>query len=174
MTLHAPKERRRRSVARRWGAVFDVLWIGSLALLIFGVFCAQESGVLRIVATAASVPFEIVMSTPAHTDQRGSFIDHAEWTTSGDRASLRVYPTSAGRNASARFIDPAEAWTEVVALDPDADRPGMREQFVCHWRFAEIAEPGKVSWNLEPWRPIVNGAMMIESRCNPGGAEESL
>ena len=24
---------------------------------------------------------------------------------------------------------------------------------MCHWQFAEFAEPGKTSWNLEPWRP---------------------
>jgi len=32
--------------------------------------------------------------------------------------------------------------------------------------------PGKVSWNLEPWRPVVDAATMIATGCNPGGSEE--
>ena len=42
-----------------------------------------------------------------------------------------------------------EAWGEVLAMAPDADTPGMRAQFVCHFKFAEFVEPGKTSWNLE-------------------------
>ena len=49
---------------------------------------------------------------------------------------------------------------------------GMRAQFDCHWRFARFAEPGKVSWNLEPWRPGVDDDAMLASACNPGGAVE--
>jgi Protein of unknown function (DUF2599) len=60
----------------------------------------------------------------------------------------------------------------VLALSPRADTPGMREQFVCHWELAEYGQPGKPSWNLEPWRPVVSDSQMIESGCNPGGAEE--
>jgi hypothetical protein len=50
----------------------------------------------------------------------------------------------------------------------------MRAQFVCHWHFAELAQPGKTSWNLEAWRPFVDDDAMLASRCNPGGAEEAL
>ena len=46
--------------------------------------------------------------------------------------------------------------------------PGMRAQFMCHWQFAELADPGKVSWNLEPWRPEVDrrrdGGRRLQSR----------
>ena len=31
-----------------------------------------------------------------------------------------------------------EAWTEVLTLSPDAEIPGMREQFMCHWQYAGI------------------------------------
>jgi Protein of unknown function (DUF2599) len=65
-----------------------------------------------------------------------------------------------------------EAWTEVLTLSPDADIPGMREQFMCHWQYAEFAEPGKTSWNLEPWRPEVSVDEMADAHCNPGGTEE--
>ena len=37
---------------------------------------------------------------------------------------------------------------------------------------AEIAEPGKTSWNLEPWRPVVDDQAMVDAGCNPGGGEE--
>ena len=67
-----------------------------------------------------------------------------------------------------------EAWAEVLVLSPDADTAGMRAQFICHWRFAELAQPGKPSWNLEPWRPVVDDAEMVASRCNPGGPEEAF
>jgi hypothetical protein len=109
------------------------------------------------------------------------FVDHTEWTHWGRLTSLRVYPTASARvaarqpgtsaaGASASAAD--EAWAEVLALSPDADTPGMRAQFICHWQFAEIAQPGKTSWNLEPWRPVVDDAEMVSSGCNPGGPEE--
>jgi hypothetical protein len=103
------------------------------------------------------------------------FVDHVEWAKWGDLSSLRVYPTQAGRTAAGQLgtnSEADEAWTEVLTLSPDADIPGMREQFVCHWQLAEFAEPGKVSWNLEPWRPKVDANEMLVTGCNPGGTEE--
>jgi hypothetical protein len=101
------------------------------------------------------------------------YISHAEWAKWGDLSSLRVYPTPAGRAASGHPGAAAdEAWAEVLALAPDAAMPGMREQFDCHWSLAELAEPGKTSWNLEPWRPEVTPQEMAAAHCNPGGTEE--
>lgn len=105
------------------------------------------------------------------------FVDHTAWAQWGRLSSLRVFPTPAGRLASrqpgaAGAAD--EAWAEVLATAPDADTPGMRAQFLCHWQFAEMAQPGKTSWNLEPWRPVVDDAEMVASGCNPGGPEESF
>jgi len=104
------------------------------------------------------------------------FVDHTQWTHYGRLASLRVYPTPAGRAAARQPGTAAadEAWSEVLALSPNADTPGMRAQFVCHWQFAELAEPGKTSWNLEPWRPVVDDSEMIASGCNPGPPEEGF
>ncbi len=104
------------------------------------------------------------------------FIDHTEWTQWHRVSSLRVFPTPSGRLAAgepgtAALAD--EAWAEVLALSPDADTAGMRAQFTCHWQFAELAEPGKASWNLEPWRPVVDDTEMAASGCNPGGPEEA-
>lgn len=105
------------------------------------------------------------------------YIDHTQWAQWQGRSSLRVYPTPAGRTASRTPAAVAlgdEAWAEVLAASPDADTAGMRAQFLCHWQFAELAQPGKVSWNLEPWRPVVDDAEMVASGCNPGGPEESF
>ena len=113
-------------------------------------------------------------AAPAGSSYAPPYIDHTEWVSWGQATSLRVYPTPAGR-AAARTSDAAaadQAWAEVLARSPDADTPGMRAQFVCHWQFAEIARPGKISWNLEPWRPVVDDAAMVAAACNPGGQEE--
>jgi hypothetical protein len=104
------------------------------------------------------------------------FVDHVVWTQWNQLPSLRVYPTPSGR-AAAKTLgsagpDADEAWSEVLALAPDAGSPGMREQFLCHWEFAEVLQPGKTSWNLEPWRPVVDDTTMVGSGCNPGGPEE--
>jgi hypothetical protein len=108
----------------------------------------------------------------------GPYIDRATWARYSGMSSLSVYPTSVGREVAGQFgKSPGEserAWLEVLALVPEADTPGMRAQFVCHWHFAELAEPGKASWNLEAWRPSVDEDVMVASRCNPGGAEEAV
>ena len=103
------------------------------------------------------------------------YVDHVAWAKWGDLSSLRVYPTVAARRLAGQPGNSAladEAWAQVLALSPDANISGMREQFVCHWNFAEFAEPGKTSWNLEPWRPEVSPEAMLASGCNPGGTEE--
>jgi Protein of unknown function (DUF2599) len=114
------------------------------------------------------------VSSPSYSPP---FVDHTEWAQWGPRnlTSLRVYPTPSGRAASRALgtVGAAdEAWVEVLALSPGADTAGMRAQFMCHWQFAEFAQPGKTSWNLEPWRPVVDDSEMFASGCNPGGSEE--
>jgi hypothetical protein len=133
---------------------------------------------LRILAAAASAAalfFVGVATATADTVPAPPYIAQAEWAKWGDLSSLRVYPTDSARIAVAQIGTAAqadEAWTEVLALSPDADIPGMREQFMCHWSYAELAEPGKSSWNLEPWRPEVSGDEMVAAHRNPGGTEE--
>lgn len=131
-----------------------------------------------LVALSAAAPARADPGTGAATPPNPSysppFIDHTEWTQWGGLASLRVFPTPSGRAAASQPGTSAgadEAWAEVLALSPDADTAGMRAQFICHWQFAEMAHPGKTSWNLEPWRPVVDDTEMVASGCNPGGAE---
>jgi len=132
----------------------------------------------RVYAAAAalglvSVAFAVPAAAAPIPDP--PYIGHVEWAKWGDLSSLRVYPTPSGRAAAGTIGTTAqadEAWSEVLRLSPDADLPGMRPQFICHWKLAEFAEPGKMSWNLEPWRPEVDGSQMMATGCNPGGTEE--
>jgi hypothetical protein len=104
------------------------------------------------------------------------FVERVQWAHWSQLSSLRVYPTPSGRAAARQLGSPSpeadEAWSEVLRLAPQADTPGMRDQFRCHWDFAENVEPGKTSWNLEPWRPVVDAATMVAAGCNPGGPQE--
>ncbi len=140
---------------------------------------------MRASALAAIAIVALSGAGPASADPGAStpsfqppFVDHVSWIQWNQLPSLRVYPTASGR-AAARQLgsagpDADEAWSEVLAAAPDAGTPGMREQFLCHWEMAEVLQPGKVSWNLEPWRPVVDATTMIGAGCNPGGSEESF
>jgi Protein of unknown function (DUF2599) len=136
-----------------------------------------------LLAASAAALVALLSAAPAHADPDTGpssatpsppFVDHTQWVHWGRLTSLRVYPTPSARLASRQAGTTAadQAWAEVLALSPDADTAGMRAQFVCHWQFAEIAQPGKTSWNLEPWRPVVDDAEMVASGCNPGSPEE--
>jgi len=130
-------------------------------------------GPLPEAATACADP-GAVDSTTAYAPP---FVARTQWTQWAGKASLRVFPTPSGRAAARQPGTTAladEAWAEVLALSPTADTAGMRAQFICHWQFAELVEPGKSSWNLEPWRPVVDDAEMVASGCNPGGSEEAF
>ncbi len=133
---------------------------------------------LRLLAApAAAMTAALILAVTATADTVPAppYVAQAEWAKWGDLSSLRVYPTDSARIAATQIGTTAqadEAWTEVLTLSPDADIPGMREQFMCHWQYAELAEPGKSSWNLEPWRPEVSGDEMVAAHCNPGGTEE--
>ena len=124
---------------------------------------------------AATVPLALAPVASADAVPGPPYVDHVQWTKWGDMSSLRVYPTDAARQASqdrGNDVQAGEAWAEVLMLSPDADIPGMKAQFLCHWHYAELVEPGKISWNLEPWRNEVSEEEMVAAGCNPGGTEE--
>jgi hypothetical protein len=129
-----------------------------------------------VAATAMSVAIVATPTASASPVLPGPpFVDHVEWAKWGDLSSLRVYPTESGRVSAGQLgtnTEADEAWAEVLKLSPDADIAGMRDQFICHWHLAEFAEPGKTSWNIEPWRPVVGGDEMLAAGCNPGGTLE--
>jgi hypothetical protein len=132
---------------------------------------------LLVAAAMAAVTLPLALAPVASADPVPGppYVDHVRWAKWGDLSTLRVYPTDAARQVSVQPATEAqagEAWTEVLTLSPDADIPGMRAQFLCHWHYAELVEPGKTSWNLEPWRNEVPEEEMIAAGCNPGGTEE--
>lgn len=131
--------------------------------------------VLAAVTAAASATLVFAPVASADPVPGPPYVDHVQWAKWADLSSLRVYPTDAARRASVQpgtDTQADEAWSEVLTLSPDADTPGMKAQFLCHWHYAELVEPGKVSWNLEPWRNVVSDQEMVASGCNPGGTEE--
>ena len=134
-----------------------------LAVIMIGALCAA--------APASAEPGTV--SSPSYSPP---FVDHVQWAQWSGLSSLRVYPTASGRAAAKQLGSPSpeadEAWAEVVGLAPQADTLAMRDQFRCHWDFAETVEPGKTSWNLEPWRPVADAATMVATGCNPGGPRE--
>ena len=162
-------------MTRKVSTLIDGVFLGALILLACAgiAIVTQNATTMHIVRTAATTPIAIARDAMGGSAAQ-QYVARTEWVRVDDLVSLRVYPTEAGRQESAGLFDADVAWAQVLTLTPDADTPGMREQFVCHWRFAELVRPGKASWNLEPWRPVVNGATMIQSRCNPGAAEESF
>lgn len=99
------------------------------------------------------------------------YIKSATWVQTEVGPSLQIAPTQNGRDVSSPTAG-EEAWSEVLKLDPSADTPGMKEQFMCHWTFARLVQPNKPTWNIEPDRPVVSSDEMIATRCNPGFAEE--
>lgn len=130
---------------------------------------------MRVIGAALCAAGVLLSAPVAVAEPAGAYIDHTSWEQWGDLKSLRVYPTPAGRaQAATPGTQPQQdqAWAEVLAISPEADIPGMQAQFNCHWQFAEFIEPGKTSWNLEPWRPVVADAELVAAGCNPGGTEE--
>lgn len=109
-------------------------------------------------------------SPPPPTPPAPPFIAAATWADSDYGVTLEVAPTDSGRRAWAEG-DAEAAWQEVLRLAPDADTPGMWEQFDCHWTWARLLEPDKPTWNVEPWRPVVSPERMLAEGCNPGGPE---
>lgn len=133
---------------------------------------------LAFAAAMAAIGVPLVLAPAASATPLAPpppYVDHVQWAKWGDMSSLRVYPTDAARTVSTQPGTDAqanEAWAEVLTLSPDANIAGMKAQFLCHWHYAELFEPGKVSWNLEPWRNEVSDEEMIAAGCNPGGTVE--
>ncbi|WP_235747860.1 DUF2599 domain-containing protein [Nocardia coffeae] len=171
--------------------------LAAVALLTSGCGAADESEPVAVgtvpssalhapAAAPASTPANPAVSTPANTADTGTstaagvpstdpypntaLIDHTQWTDDSDGRRLHVYPTAAGRDD---WFPAAlnRAWGEVLKDAPDADTPGMYDQFQCHWQWARLVSPNKPSWNLEPWRPAVGYDATVQALCNPGGPD---
>ncbi|WP_280276333.1 DUF2599 domain-containing protein [Nocardia wallacei] len=119
-------------------------------------------------ATGTGSTFAALPTVDEYADS--ALIDRSEWGDDPDGRRLRVYPSPAGRaDTFPAALD--RAWGEVVTAAPDADSPGMYDQFKCHWEWARLVAPDKPSWNLEPWRPAPGYQGTVQARCNPGGPD---
>lgn len=90
-------------------------------------------------------------------------VDDATWVTREGERALVVLPSRLLRESHREQVHD-EAWRRVVAAVPEADTPGMRDQFVCHAAFAST----KGAWYLEPARPAVGYWRTVGAGCNPG------
>lgn len=168
----ARRDRQRRPVA---GALLLCLLLGGCAygppVATDGAASRSTSATSVLTTPSAGAPTAGAPPTATASQPPPPYVARTRWVRDARGRSLQVTPTAAGRATSA--ADGAQVgWTEVLRLAPDADTPGMRAQFDCHWTYARLALPDKPSWNLEPWRPVVSDAAMVAARCNPGGAEE--
>jgi len=113
----------------------------------------SSKGVLALYArtagTAASVWFA------------GTAVDKTDWGVREGGRSLAVTPSTWARGGGLAAAD--LTWTQLVEREPDADSASMHDQLRCH----ELGAPDKATWNLEPWRPQVDGLAMLAARCNP-------
>ena len=99
-------------------------------------------------------------ASSARTD---ALIQSLDWVQRDDVRALRVVPTEKLREGGLS-VDAERAWQEVLARVPQADRPGMFNQFRCHATFAAH----KRAWYLEPSRPNVGYLDTVLAGCNPG------
>ncbi|WP_052293912.1 DUF2599 domain-containing protein [Sanguibacter keddieii] len=96
------------------------------------------------------------------TTQLGaSVVASASWGDREGGRSLAVTPTDWGRVSGA--TGSATAWADLLAVEPEADTPGMETQLQCHL----LGARDKATWNLEPWRPDLGLVEYALARCNP-------
>lgn len=98
-----------------------------------------------------------------HADLATRAVRSATWMTRDDEGgrSLAVVPTTWARTPN--LAADVGVWSQLIALEPEADTRTMHDQLTCH----TIGAPNKESWNLEPWRPEVGLLETMAARCNP-------
>ncbi|EGD55391.1 DUF2599 domain-containing protein [Gordonia neofelifaecis] len=142
-----------------------------------GVLAGCSGGGSDSAAASSSAPMPVTSTTLGSSDLTPTpvlpppYIASATWAETEVGPSLQIAPTPNGRKVSSPTAGD-EAWREVLRIEPNADTPGMKAQFDCHWTFARIVQPDKPTWNIEPNRPVVTPDEMIATRCNPGAPEE--
>ena len=113
----------------------------------------SSKGVLALYPRAAATDVSVWFA--------GTAVEHTAWGEREGGRSLAVTPSAWARDGG--FAASDLTWSQLVALEPDADSATMHDQLRCH----ELGAPDKATWNLEPWRPQVDGLAMIAARCNP-------
>lgn len=148
-----------------------------LALAVLAVVYGVSTGVLgepeaspvtsgETAGETAGEPTQAGSSTPtggSTVDIPERLVDDARWVEREGERALEVSPADRLREASDQAVY-EEAWRRVVRAVPEADSPGMRDQFLCHAAFAST----KDAWYLEPARPAVGYWSTVRAGCNPG------
>lgn len=132
---------------------------------------AADIGATAPPASSGPAPSTTAPSGPACPAT--ALVEEVDWVQRPDGTTLRVRPSEDLRACGGPFVaaaDPLPGWDDLVRRMPEADLPGMREQYACHLRLA----PGKEVWHLEPWRPVVTEAQLLASLCNPGSPDPDL
>ena len=148
-------------------AVRAVLWSAVCAALLLTGGCTRGGDLDP--PSASSAPSSMQPSStsssisPVRSVPTDELATSARWVERGGRRSLRVVP-GPGQRGRGDEATIAAAWAEVVRHRPDADVPGMRDQYACHVLFA----PAKEAFYLEPWRPAVGPVRTAAEGCNPG------
>lgn len=101
---------------------------------------------------------------PAVTDPEPPLL--IEQVSSIEVDGARSYEVTPAQRLRARVTAQLveQAWQQVLTHLPEADTPGVHDQFVCHVYFAAR----KAVWHLEPWRPDVGYPATVAAGCNPG------
>lgn len=117
------------------------------------VHLASAGGPHAVLSAASTTTASLVLGSAG--------LRSATWGIREGGRSLSVDPTSWARSAGTAGID--TAWTQLVAVEPEANTPTMHDQFLCHG----LGASDKAVWNLEPWRPAVGLLATMAARCNP-------
>lgn len=125
---------------------------------------------LPVVLMLLAALFSPALPTAAADPASPILISEARWGSTPSGPTLRIRPTPLGRTYDGADGE-ALAWSQVLALASNADTPGMRAQFDCHWYYVRAFVPEKPTWNIEPWRPLVDDTAMLLANCNPGGPD---
>ncbi|MFC8731732.1 DUF2599 domain-containing protein [Luteimicrobium sp. NPDC057192] len=110
-----------------------------------------DQGTVVVAASGGTVRLWVGTGTPRS----------ATWGVNEGGKSIAV-----DANAWARASSHAGAeatWSALVVEQPDANKPGMHDQLLCH----ALGVPDKPTWNLEPWRPDVGLLATLAASCNP-------
>ncbi|WP_141784207.1 DUF2599 domain-containing protein [Ornithinicoccus hortensis] len=126
-------------------------------------------GAATSTAPSGSAPEDASDTTAGGCTEASDLIDSATWIEVDGQSSLEIVPTQELRDCRS-LAGPDAGWSDLLDAVPDADSPGMRDQHLCHVRFA----PFKDVWHIEPWRPVVSESAMALAACNPGGPDPDL
>ncbi|NYD85844.1 DUF2599 domain-containing protein [Cellulomonas oligotrophica] len=120
-----------------------------------------STGLALLTAPAGTGTEGAATAAPVTVVVGGAAVDSATWGENEGGRSLAVDPAAWARSGGIAAQEAVA--TQLAAAEPEAASASMRDQLGCH----ALGAPEKETWNLEPWRPEVDGLTMLATRCNP-------